>query len=375
MDQNLDITINRLSAKTWYWLKMNEARVPVRDVFRSAESVISLPKGMGERHIKDSAIWKKIETGMGRDMEQIASEFGANLIFSWHYEEDGSEITRATDAPAVIRLSRKGNADFAKYYIYADANTALDVVIVAGRAPEKADHETGDRDTVLRGEEKISRILAHQVKIYAEEGSKVRLYEIQLPGSGDTFLCDIGGICEENAAIELTRVELGEGSIYTGVNIDLAGTESRFTSKVGYLAAADDKLDMNYAVRHHGKRTRSNMAVSGILRDNASKIFRGTIDFIAGCEGAKGDESEEVLLLGDSVVNRTIPLILCEEEDVEGNHGASIGELDEKTLFYLAARGISAEDAKRLVARARIESVAAGIPDETVREEIERCLA
>ena len=71
-----------------------------------------------------------------------------------------------------------------------------------------------------------------------------------------------------------------------------------------------------------------------------SKLFRGSIDFVKGCAGSVGNEKEDVLLLGDDVVNQTIPLILCAEEDVEGNHGASIGELDEKTLFYLMSRGI-----------------------------------
>lgn len=62
--------------------------------------------------------------------------------------------------------------------------------------------------------------------------------------------------------------------------------------------------------------------------------MRGTIDFVHGCVGAKGDEKEDVLLVGDNMVNQTIPLILCAEEDVEGNHGASIGKLDENMLFY-----------------------------------------
>ena len=62
----------------------------------------------------------------------------------------------------------------------------------------------------------------------------------------------------------------------------------------------------------------------------AHKVFRGSIDFKRGASGAKGTESEQVLLLGDDVINQTIPLILCAEEDVEGNHGAAIGELDEE---------------------------------------------
>ena len=119
---------------------------------------------------------------------------------------------------------------------------------------------------------------------------------------------------------------------------------------------------MNYIARHRGRHTTSRMNITGVLRDNAFKIFRGSIDFLSGCSGAKGDEQEEVLLLGDDVVNQTVPLILCAEEDVEGNHGATIGEIDERTLFYLASRGIARKEAEQLIARARIEAVSELLP-------------
>ena len=45
-------------------------------------------------------------------------------------------------------------------------------------------------------------------------------------------------------------------------------------------------------------------------------------------------------MLGDGVINKTVPLILCAEENVVGNHGATIGELDDETLFYFESRGI-----------------------------------
>ena len=74
------------------------------------------------------------------------------------------------------------------------------------------------------------------------------------------------------------------------------------------------------------------------------------------------------VMLGDGVVNQTIPLILCGEEDVEGNHGATIGRLDEKMLFYLASRGIPEEAARSLLARARIEAVVDLLPEALAEE-------
>ena len=70
-------------------------------------------------------------------------------------------------------------------------------------------------------------------------------------------------------------------------------------------------------------------------------------------------------------MNQTIPVILCDEDDVEGNHGASIGRLDEESLFYMQSRGLSLEAAYELVAEARMENAIHSIMDKRVEEYIE----
>ena len=100
------------------------------------------------------------------------------------------------------------------------------------------------------------------------------------------------------------------------------------------------------------------------MRDGAKKIFRGTIDFKTGAADSVGNEQETVLMLGDDVENKTIPVILCSEENVVGNHGATIGELDEDTMFYFASRGIDKEQAENIMARASIERLKGLIADD-----------
>ena len=79
---------------------------------------------------------------------------------------------------------------------------------------------------------------------------------------------------------------------------------------------------MNYVAEHIGKKTVSSMNAGGVLKDKAHKLFRGTIDFPLGSSGAKGDENEDVLILGEECnqSDRTAHS-LC-GRDVEGNHGA-----------------------------------------------------
>ncbi len=71
------------------------------------------------------------------------------------------------------------------------------------------------------------------------------------------------------------------------------------------------------------------------------------------------------MLLGDDVVNKTIPLILCSEEDVKGSHGASIGELPQDILFYFASRGIEKETAEKIISRAKLETLCQGLDEKT----------
>ena len=127
---------------------------------------------------------------------------------------------------------------------------------------------------------------------------------------------------------------------------------------------------MNYVALHEGKKSVSEIRTDGVLNENARKLFRGTIDFKNGAAGAVGNEKEDVLLLDDNVVNQTIPLILCAEEDVEGNHGATIGKLDEDLVFYLESRGMALAEIYRMMAKARIDAVLRFVPDEKTTADV-----
>ncbi len=210
--------------------------------------------------------------------------------------------------------------------------------------------------------------LAVQTKLTLGTGAKLRLIQTQLMDSSAQLLNDIGGLCGRNAAVELVQAFPGTAKTYAGCALALSGDGSSAKLDLGYLASGTQVIDMNYVLRHTGKKTTCEINASGALRDAARKIFRGAIDFKHGSAGSAGDEKETVLLLGDDVVNQTVPLILCAEEDVAGNHGATIGRLDEDTLLYFASRGIPEAEAADLLSRAIMESLAQKMGDEQAAE-------
>ena len=152
----------------------------------------------------------------------------------------------------------------------------------------------------------------------------------------------------------------------------MSGDKSSLKMDIGYVGRDNQTIDMNVFANHLGKKTESEINVNGTLKDAARKVFKGTIDFKRGASDSVGNEQENVLLLGDDIVNKTIPLILCAEENVVGNHGATIGELDDDTLFYFESRGIEKEAAENILARASIERLTRLIDDTKIVDDIEK---
>ena len=155
-----------------------------------------------------------------------------------------------------------------------------------------------------------------------------------------------------------------------GGHVELLGDRAACTIDSGYLTADDHVMDINYYVNHVGKECDTNIYTSGVLRDKCYKVFRTTIDFQPGAVKSSGEENENVLLMNDGVTNKTVPTILCGEEDVAGEHGCTVGRLADDLIFYLESRGIPNEEIYEMMAKARLEATIRKIPDEKFSEEL-----
>ena len=174
----------------------------------------------------------------------------------------------------------------------------------------------------------------------------------------------------KSARIELAAVDLGRGNFSADVEINLEGDESSAEINSVYFGDGNRNLDFNYVIRQRGLRTNAVMNVRGALNEECSKIFRGTLDFQRGTKGSIGRELEEVIILSDTVRNRSVPLMLSNEDDVDGHHAVSVGRLDDEKIFYLMSRGLDKVEAEKLIVMAAFNPVLEKISDESLRAEI-----
>ena len=174
----------------------------------------------------------------------------------------------------------------------------------------------------------------------------------------------------KGARIDFISADLGRGDYSADVEIDLLGDDSVADLEAVYFGDAERKLDFNYVIRQHGKRTSANMNVRGALTDKSDKIFRGTLDFKRGAKNSTGRELEEVIILSEGTRNRSVPLMLAAEYHIDGHHAVSVGRLDEEKIFYLMSRGLDKSAAERLIVEAAFNPVIEKIPDENLRGEL-----
>ena len=212
--------------------------------------------------------------------------------------------------------------------------------------------------------ENKENLLGLQTRVYVCENASIKLVRVNLLSDSTDHFDDLGFHLENDAKAELVQLELGGKRSYVGVRTELVGRKSEYRSATGYLCKGDSLLDMNFVTNEWGKKVSSNMDASGVLLDNSTKVYRGTIDFKEGAKGASGFEKEDTLLFSPNIINKSVPLILCHEEDVEGDHGATIGRIDEKLLFYIKSRGIDEKAAKQLMTEAYINAVTEQIGDD-----------
>lgn len=209
---------------------------------------------------------------------------------------------------------------------------------------------------------------AEEKIINVEDGEVKKISEVNLSAekSARKIKINVG----KSARIELAAVDLGRGNFSSDVEINLNGDDSTAEINSVYLGDGKRRLDFNYVIRQRGLRTNAVMNVRGALNDECNKIFRGTLDFQRGAKGSIGRELEEVIILSDTVRNRSVPLMLSNEDDVDGHHAVTVGRLDDEKIFYLMSRGLDKFAAEKLIIEAAFNPVLEKISDESIRAEI-----
>ena len=355
MDNVLINRANVPAAQTWNRLRANSLSVSVPNHADAGTVYLPLPR-----------LFERIECGMGQEV--------TDYVESQAFKSDFYNVPAHTkrEEPIVVAVSAAQNQCANTGIIVREGAEATVVIAAfAGDASDVDDAAAGSdaNDDVLPTSAALTRIVV-------EAGAKLHLIEMLGVNEGQQHLESVGLEIHQNAAVDVKQYALGGSTIGLGLTANLVGARARLDLNNRYHATHEETLDINHLVRMRGTSTRAQLTESGVLNEAAKKTLRATIDLVRGAKDAQGNEIETVMILGDDVVNKTMPVILCDEDDVAGNHGATIGSVSPEQLDYLAARGLSRQAAEQLFIRALFEDAIINAPEEiSHRVAVERCEA
>lgn len=207
-----------------------------------------------------------------------------------------------------------------------------------------------------------------KIVINAKKNSKSNISIINLLNNDSKSLISIENTEEDNSDVTINFIDLGGNLKISNYYSKLDGINSKNNFNNIYMGINDDKIDMNFYLANNNKNTTGYILSNGSLDNNSYKAFKGTIDFIEGSSKSIGEENENCIMLSDTCISRSLPMLLCHEEDVQGAHGVSTGKIDESKLFYLMSKGISEKEAKKLIINANFNDIINEITNEEIRQ-------
>ncbi len=239
------------------------------------------------------------------------------------------------------------------------------------------------RNLILIGEDASAGVIERQIsddvstclsnsatQIILGERAKLDYHLIQLHGNKASH---IGGTWIQQAAgsqLNTHTITLGGQLVRNELKVALNGEAAKANCTGVYFGQQRQHIDNHTTIHHTAPSCTSRELYKGILDDRARGVFHGRIKVDKIAQLTMSEQENQNLLLSRDAEVDTKPQLEIYADDVKCAHGATVGELDHKALFYMQSRGIDRASARKLLTYAFAAQVIEGISNEALREEL-----
>ena len=209
-----------------------------------------------------------------------------------------------------------------------------------------------------------NNIHAGCVEIYVKKGARVRYSSIENWSKNTYNLNTKRAIVEEDGIMEWINGNLGSGFTMLYPSSILKGKRAR-TEMIGIAFAGNGQnQDTGSKVIHIAPDTSSTIVAKSISKDGGITTYRGLVKINKGATNAKSNVECDALMVDNISRSDTIPYIQILENKSEIGHEARTGKISQEKIFYLMSRGLSEEEAKKMIVSGFIEPITKKLPGE-----------
>lgn len=287
-------------------------------------------------------------------------------------------LNRSFAVPVFFRLGKDVGLEKPVHFIFVSGNVDEGAGSSLMSFPRFSFHlERGSRASVLEShfrlnEGGVSTFSNSHSSYVLSGGSALRFHQICAPVSPASVS---GGMAVSEPTFELDRdsrltaffATVGAVMERTNVRVRL-GAEGAEAGLSGiYLLEESRHTDFHLDIHHAVPNTTSAQTFKGILNQTSRAVFTGKVRVDKGARGSNSAQLSQTLLLGTKAQIDARPQLEILNNDVKCSHGATVGRLSEKEIFYLRSRGLSKDEASRLLCLGFIRELLEGVEDASIR--------
>jgi len=210
-------------------------------------------------------------------------------------------------------------------------------------------------------------------EIVAGDRAVVDHYKIQRESIDAFHVATLAAQLGRSANFVSHSISLGGALVRNDVNVVLSeGTEATINGL--YIVNGTQHIDNHTSIDHAKPHGTSHEVYKGILDGRATAVFNGRIIVRPDAQKTDSKQTNKNLVLSDEAVIDTKPELQIWADDVRCTHGATIGQLDAESLFYLQSRGIGKEQARGLLTYAFAQDIVDRIKVPALKDPLEQIL-
>jgi len=212
------------------------------------------------------------------------------------------------------------------------------------------------------GRDNSPALVAPVTEVELGPGAELVHVHLQEQGNATYHLAELAVRQAEQSRLRSFSLALGAKLARLDLSTELGGSGAHADLLGLYAGRGAQHLDHHTTIDHATPHTASRELYKGILDERAKGVFLGSIHVRPHAQRIDAMQTNRTLLLSDSAAIHTRPQLEIHADDVKCSHGASIGRLDETSLFYLRSRGIGQAEARALMISAFASEVLAELP-------------
>jgi Fe-S cluster assembly protein SufD len=322
---------------------------------------VSLPKEGMPSGLKISSLMAGTDLGMLQSLDRIADATNNPLVaFNSAFFEDviGIEVSEGAkiETPINLVLINSGEEKTVRFprilvKLAADSEVTLSEIHI--------------------GVTSNDALSVSVTEVEVAEGARCEHVKLILEGQGATHLGHFAVKMAEKSFYRSHCLTFGGRLVRSEISPHLGGENIECHLQGLTVIGNDQHVDNHTVLDHANPNCHSDEMYKGVYDNKASGVFSGTIIVRKDAQKTDAIQSNRSILLSPTAKIETRPCLKIWADDVKCTHGATVGQLDEDSLFYLRARGIPADEARNMLLKAFMVEVIEKLPTPEIQKAVE----